>query len=164
MPADAPFPGALHFAIWGIIMKDIKGLLHGHFETGTEGTIPAIMMYEHISEDGSSWSYEGLHIVEPGDHLIVLKNGEEILDVVLDDYITSWDADDSTILADEPDLVAKWKRDPLNPIYGQLHINGFWVHWLPKNVDLRLWWDIFFEYPHKYDGILIKKENDQQEE
>lgn len=121
-PLFALFPGALHFAIRGIIMKDIKGLLRGYFETGTEGTLPAIQMYEHISEDGKSWSYEGLHIVEPGDHLIVLKDGEEILDVVLDDYITSWDADDDTVLADEPDLVAKWERYPLNPIHGQLHI------------------------------------------
>lgn len=139
-------------------MKEIKGILHGHCETGTEGTMPAIQMYEHISEDGKSWSYAGLEIIEPGDHLIAIKDGEIVLDIILNDCVTSWGANSTTVLIDEPDIVAKWKSYPLNPMYGQLHINGFWVHWLPKNVDLRLWWDIFFEYPHKYDGILKKKE------
>jgi len=138
-------------------MKEIKGLLYGHFETGCEGTMPAIQMYEHISEDGKSWSYEGLEIVDPEDHLIVMQNGEVILDVILNDYVTSCDSNDDTVLIDEPGFVARWERYPLNPIYGQLHINGYWVHWLPKNVDLKLWWDIFFQN-RNYDGILIKAE------
>lgn len=111
-------------------MKEIKGLLHGHCETGTEGTIPAIQEYEYISEDGKSWSYYGLQYIEPGDHLIVMKSGEVILDVVLDDYIISWDADDDTVLIDEPDFIAKWERYPMNPIHGQLHTNGWFIGFL----------------------------------
>lgn len=141
-------------------MKKVEGMLHGYFETGTEGILPAIQNYEYISEDGKRWYYEGLEIVDPNDHLIVIKDGETVLDIVLDDYITSYEADDNTVLIDEPNFVAKWEKYPMNPANGQLHLNGCWVHWLPKNVDLKLWWDIFFANSGKYNGILRKTNNE----
>ena len=65
------------------------------------------MEYEHISEDGKSWSCHGLHYVSPGDHLTILKDGEEIFSGVIKAY-WSKDPDDGKVFIDEPDLVVGW--------------------------------------------------------
>ena len=138
-------------------MKEYKGLLHGHFETGTEGIMPAIQEYEHISEDGSSWSYAGLQVIDPGDHLIIIRDGVELFKGKLKCVMWGIDGIEGCVLIDEPDIKASWERYPFYPENGQLQINGCWVHYLPKNVDLRLWWDVFFKNDGKYDGVLKKK-------
>jgi hypothetical protein len=137
-------------------MKEYKGILFGWFETGCEGTRPAIQ--EHIGKDGM-WSYTGLHEIDPGDHLTILKDDKEIFSGVIES-INSCDAEGVT-LVDEVDFVAKWERYPQNPKLGQLHINNYWVHYLPTNVDLQLWWDVFFASSGEYHGIL-RTENDDR--
>lgn len=137
-------------------MKEYKGILHGHCETGTEGTMPAIQEFQHISEDGKSWSYEGLQIIEAGDHLTIIKDDKEIFNGIIEAYFAK-ENDDGKIFIDEPGFVVKWQRYPLNPKYGQLHINGWWVHYVPTNIDLKLWWDVFFKNDGTYIGILRKK-------
>lgn len=136
-------------------MNEIKGLLHGFCETGTEGTLPAIQEYEYI-KDGC-WASEGLYFVDPGDHLTIIspENNETLFSDVIEGYINKIN-DDGKVFVDEPGFVVKWDRFFFNPKYGQLNINGNDVHYIPTNVDLRLWWDVFFENSGKYNGVLRK--------
>lgn len=132
-----------------------EGILFGWFETGCEGTLFALQEQKHITDDGKSWSYDGLHVIDPGDHLAVYKDDKEILDITLEG-ITSFEAKDKDPLIDEDDFFAGYKKYPLNPQYGQLLFVNNWVHWLPTNVDLRLWYSIFFSDTEKYTGRLKK--------
>ena len=140
------------------MIKEIKGLLHGYFETGTEGTMPAIQEFEHISEDGKSWSYDGLHVIDPEDHLTIIGlDGEILFNDIVKGYLWK-DNDDGKVFIDEPGFSAGWMSYPLNPNHGQLQINGYWVHYIPTNIDIKLWWDVFFKNDGKYSGILRKRE------
>lgn len=131
-------------------MKEYRGKLFGFFETGCEGTIPA------LQEDGFG-GYDGLKYIEPGDHLTIYKNGKEIFSGIIK-AITSWErTDDEEPIINEKDFFVGWVKYPGNPEHGQLCINNFWVHWLPTNVDLRLWYDVFFHNSSKYKGKLRKK-------
>lgn len=131
-----------------------NGVLFGWIETGTEGMIPALQEFHHIKDE--SWSYDGLITIEPNDKLIVYLNDEEVLSVVLDKVLHTYDAENYGFLIKENDFFAGWVRYPLNPQYGKLCLNGIYVHWLPLNVDLKLWYDIFVE-TSKYTGKIIRK-------
>lgn len=140
-------------------MGEHKGILFGWAETGTEGLIPALQEFEHISEDGQSWSYAGLVTVEPGDKLTIYKDDEEVLTVKLR-AIYSYDLsgeEKNLYEGKRENYFAKWLPYPDDTENGQLCFNGWWTHWLPKNVDLGLWWDVFYDYPHRYTGKLNKK-------
>ena len=142
---------------------EYKGILFGWFETGNEGTSFALQEFEHISEDGKSWSYDGLQVMYPGDHLVIKCEGKEIFSGVLEG-VTCEDVCYDDKVADtyhekyvtESGLVAGFANYPMNPQHGQLHIGNYWVHWIPTNVDLDMWYDIFFTDPEKYTGILTK--------
>jgi hypothetical protein len=129
-------------------MKEHEGTLFGFFETGCEGTIPA------LQEDGLE-GYDGLRYIEPDDHLTIYKDGEEIFSGIIKAMV-SWEMKDTKPIIDEKDFFVGWVRYPGNPEHGQLCINSFWVHWLPTNVGLRLWYDVFFYNPDKYRGKLRK--------
>jgi hypothetical protein len=130
-----------------------NGILLGFFETGCEGTFFALQEFDHMK--GESWSYEGLKFIDPGDHLIISKDEEQILDIKLDG-IASSDAKELPPIIDESDFFAGYKQYSGNPQHGQLCINNCWVHWLPTNVDLRLWYDVFFKNSEEYTGKLEK--------
>jgi hypothetical protein len=116
--------------------------------------IPALQEFEHI-KDGS-WSYDGLRVIEPKDKLIVYLDDKEILSVVLDNVLHTYDAKDYGFLIKESDFFAGWVRYPLNSKYGKLCLNGVYIDWLPLNVDLKLWFDIFIS-ESKYTGKIIRK-------
>jgi len=144
---------------------EYEGIFFGWAETGTEGTEYCLQEYKHIiAED--NWSYAGLQLINPGDYLAIRdEHGKKMFEGLVEG---TWEVDEDKPLLYEPGgFFAGWLRrvnaDPsygiLNPDFGQLCINGMWVHWLPTNIDLRLWWDIFFENSGKYVGKLIRKES-----
>ena len=135
-------------------MKEHEGILFGFFETGCEGTIPALQ--EDGFADGDEWSYEGLRYIDPGDYLTIYKDDKEVFSGKLK-CVLSHEMEDKDPIIDEKDFFAGWMRYPGNPELGQLCINTRWVHWLPTNVDLKLWFDVFFNYPYKYRGKVRKK-------
>ena len=132
-------------------MKEIVGKLHGYFETGLEGTCPAIMEQGHITLN--NYSLAGLYLIEPGDHLTIIKNDKEVFNGIIEAVVATGSHDGLSFI-NEPDLSAGWMRYPLNKEAGQLYINTYWVHYIPTNIDLRLWWDVFFNNPYQYNGIL----------
>ena len=137
----------------GVYMEEHKGTLFGYFETGCEGTMPA------LQEDGFT-GYDGLRIIEPNDHLTIYEGDKEVFSGVIK-AVTSWDrTDNEEPIVSEEDFFAGWIRYPGNPEHGQLCLNNFWVHWLPTNVNLKLWYDVFFHSADKYRGKLRKEKAD----
>ena len=126
-------------------MNKIKGTLLGYSATGTEGMLPIIV------------SESAMNCIDPGDHLTIIKDGEELFSGVVKGYVWK-DKDYKKVFIDEPGFVARWDRYSPNSKNGQLHINGCWVHYIPTNIDIKLWWDIFFQSSGTYQGILISKE------
>lgn len=112
----------------------IKGKLHFWSETGTEGGYWAIqnekyikkVLKSEINPTGEEWDYEGLHILEDGEELIIFKPDnsvywEGIIDLNTFDVFTE-DA------------------------------NGLWIHNDQKNVMRDFWALPFFK---EYKGELI---------
>jgi len=136
-------------------MKTYEGILHGFFETGCEGVMPALQEFKHTGEDGKCWSYDGLQFIDPSDHLIIYKDGKEMFNGIIK-AITS--EGDNLTLINESGISAGWLKLPQDSEYKQPHINACWVHYLPTNIDLKLWWDVFFLNDGKYTGVLKKEE------
>lgn len=55
----------------------MKGVIFFHSETGTEGGYWAFQNEEFMSADGKSWSYDGLHTLNTGDHLTIYDKEEK---------------------------------------------------------------------------------------
>ena len=55
-------------------MKIYEGVVYLHFETGYEGWPWAFHDKDYIMPDGIHWSYEGMHILDPGDFLVIYRN------------------------------------------------------------------------------------------
>lgn len=129
----------------------IKGELFGWFETGSEGTSPA------LQKDGTS-SWDGFNLIDIGDYLIIKKNEKILFEGVIEGIRSEERAENTEIIFQdkEKNICANWARYPLNPKYGQLQLGGYWVHWLPTNIDLSLWYDILFT-DETYIGVLKKK-------
>ena len=111
----------------------ITGALCVHFETGSEGTSWMLM-----EDDKTGW--DGAHYIRNGDHLVV--------EILLDGG--------STVLLDKK-LEMVNTAGALKHFYlkqyvkihetglQQLSFAGVWMHYLPVNVDLGLWYRIFYE-------------------
>jgi hypothetical protein len=132
-------------------MTEHKGILFGFFETGCEGTMPA------LQEDGFT-GYDGLRVIEPNDHLTIYSKDEDEIFSGVVKVVTSYEmTDNEEPIVSEKDFFAGWMRYPGNPKHGQLCLNSFWVHWLPTNVNLKLWYDVFFFNSSQYKGKLKKR-------
>jgi len=129
-------------------MKEHKGILFNFFETGMEAVQPSIQEFKWMDEKTGMWNMKGLQYVEPGDHLTIIKDGEEIISGPIFD-ILPWE-DDSPLLINREGVRLEVK-------YNQFCLNDMFLHWLPGNIDLALWWDVFFEHSGTYEGILKKK-------
>lgn len=105
--------------------RDFKvhhGVLHGFWETGTEGV-------QWTLYDEAKQGYEGLYCLEAGDHLTVYDHDNSVV----------WEG----II--NPEYKTGWQRYPRNPKHGQQCALGMWVHWNQrgfKNIDK--WAEMFF--------------------
>lgn len=120
-------------------MKKIKGVPQGFFETGTEGVLYAVQDENFINEKGH-YSYEGLHILKPGDHVKVI------------------DKSNGQVWVDSEVEILIHRQENYETILG-----GCRVPWIPAHVDLWAWTEIFvLDYKQKgleFEVILNKKEN-----
>jgi hypothetical protein len=116
-------------------LKQIKGVLHAFWETGTEGIYWALQDFEHMTEPSEwqkkhgvdkAWGYEGLNILKTGDWLTII------------------DPEGKTIWGGLVSI------DPSIRSYGRC-----WVHGMPDNFDKDAWCRIFTD--EKHTGILIKQ-------
>lgn len=132
-----------------------EGIFFGFFETGSEGTCYSLWEHKYIISE-EKWDMRGIKHINPGDYIVINdKDGNEVFNGVIEG---TWEIDEDKPLAYEPSKIfAGWLRYPGNPEYGQCCFNNYWVHWFPTNIDLNLWWDIFFENSMKYTGKIIKK-------
>lgn len=75
------------------------------------------------------WSYQGIHVIRIGDYIEVFDGDKEI-----------------------------WKGT-VEGQYSSGPFKGYYVHWLPTNIDLDLWYDIFFkrETTNPYTGFYKSK-------
>ncbi len=113
----------------------MRGVLHLHSETGTEGGFWAFQEAKYIKTDptnptGESWSYEGLHILNDGDHLIIYDKDD--VDKVV------WNG------------VINLKQHPLFTEHAQ----GLWIHADQNGIDRDTWSNWFFA---GYPAELIRR-------
>jgi len=116
-------------------MKQIKGVLHAFWETGTEGVYWALQDFECMIEPSEwqkshgvdkAWDYSGLNILKTGDWLTIIDpNGNTVWGglVSIDNSIGQ---------------------------YGRCLVHG-----MPDNFDKDTWCDIFAG--EKHTGILVKQ-------
>jgi len=96
------------------------GVLELFSETGTEGGI-------WMTQDPARPGYDGLETINRGDHVTVYDASGAV------QWAGHW-------LPDAP--ARNWAPFPFNPIYGQQHLGGYWVHWLPAGIpdDMLIAW------------------------
>jgi len=126
-------PG-LYFIIFpdllGVSMPEkIEGQCFFYSETGTEGGYWAFQDRKYIDEKTGGWSYEGLHVLENGDHLTIFdpQSKKVIWDGVIDLIELGLFTDTAF---------------------------GFWIHNDQKGMEREKWAEFFFK---ECPGELIKK-------
>lgn len=120
------------------MIEKYTGILLSYFETGFEAMCPSILLCTG-----------GIYPIDPHDHLTIFDSNYKKL---FDDIIEVVDSKD--FFFQTSDLKAGWRQFDGNP-YGQFYINDYWVDFLPSNIELKLWWDVFFS-ENCYEGRLIK--------
>lgn len=125
----------------------VSGELFGWFETGTEGILPAIQDADFISED-KFYDYKGLHVIKPFDHLTIYshKTSRHVLfsDIVL---FTSGEEYNGR----RGGIEVKTHKE-----FGCYSLDGFYTPYLPLNVDIKLWFKVFFQDKNTHVGLLKK--------
>lgn len=104
-------------------MNVINGELEDFFETGCEGLMWAL--HEH-----GKVGYDGLHVINAGDHLTVFDESDEILFEGLID----------------PDYEIGHKPYPQNQKYSQPSALGLWIHWTQHGWQPDDWARLFVRY------------------
>jgi hypothetical protein len=103
-------------------MSRIIGVLDAFFETGTEGTLWAII-------DNDKTGYEALNILKDGDYLFVEGDGGDIV----------WEGEVKL------DYEVNYEPYPSRPEFGQQCVLGYWVHGLQEGLPPETWATWFFE-------------------
>ncbi len=114
----------------------IYGILDAFFETGTEGVLWALQDEKHISTDAKgnpAWSYDGLNILKNGDLLTVFADNKR--DVVL------WRG----VINLDPNTNRQQFEFVTGMTFTAQTYDGFYVHGLQSNVDLKMWTRFFFD-------------------
>jgi len=132
--------------------KNITGILFDYFETGSEGTIWAIQDEKHIDAKGM-YSHEGTHYLKTGDYLSIYYPSD------------AWTPDPSRLCWEGKLALVTLYSTKLEQVglahyvkkhetgLEQLCLGGHWVHSLPANFDLALWYRIFC-LNEKWVGVL----------
>jgi hypothetical protein len=125
-------------------MTQVKGYLHPNFENGMMSVAWAIQDEAYVTKvDGEEvWHHSGHRKLLDNDRLVVrletlsLGISEKVLDTKLD-LVSSMAALKDAYL---------WQYVKQNPA-GEMQLNfaNFWVHSLPRNVDLGLWYRLFIQ-------------------
>jgi len=111
-----------------------EGLLHAWAETGTEGFIWALQEFQHMSDDGKNWSYDGLVCLEPTDEVTIYNEKKE---AVWHGFVEpSW-FDDKGV---------SWNKCGLR---------GWRIHWVQTGIDPKTWQDFFAKENHT--ATLIRR-------
>ena len=134
-------------------MTKYEGIFLGFFETGTEGILPALQESKYIDQDGN-WNQKGLQLVEPNDKIIIYEEKNKLFDDKIKVYY-SYEFKEYTIIYKSEDILVEW-RD-YNEYFGKFCINGMFTDYIPKNIDFKLWTNVFFSDCENYHGILLKK-------
>lgn len=123
--------------------RKITGKLGNYFETGCEG------VYWCLQEDGKT-GWDGLIILTPKEPKLqkrkfkILYNDHEIWKGKIK-WIHTWDAR----------LHPYFKQYVKKHGGGsQLNFGGLWVHYLPTNIDLGLWYSACIANEGKYSGEI----------
>lgn len=138
--------------------KEVKGIFDGWFETGTEGTYWSLQDENYIDENGM-YSYDGLKLIKNGDHLTIFWPKSENV---------AWEGEVKLLRKFHIDNAGEYKKYFGHYIkaapsgYKQLSLCGRWVHSIPMNVDLGLWYEVFLAERHKFHGILKKVKEKQK--
>lgn len=110
----------------------VEGKLFGWFETGLEGVVWA------LEQEGVA-GYDGLFILEEGDHLTISAPSGKVL---FDGYIVM-----------DPEIGKKQR--PFSPI-AQPQAGGLWIHWTQKGFLPDEWAELFISEANH--GLLTKKQ------
>jgi hypothetical protein len=110
----------------------VEGTLFGWFETGLEGMVWALQL-------DNDPSYDGLFVIDDGDHLIIYSPSEEVL---FNGYIV------------QDTEIGKTQR-PFSRIM-QPQAKGLWIHWTQKGYTPDDWAGLFLS--EKYRAVLTKKD------
>ncbi|RYY01731.1 MAG: hypothetical protein EOO53_16015 [Gammaproteobacteria bacterium] len=109
----------------------VEGKLFGWFETGLEGTVWA------LQREGTS-GYDGLYIIEEGDHLVITSStGRELFN----DYIAV-------------DTESGKMQRPFSQMI-QPQAKGLWIHWTQKGFLPDDWAELFIIETNS--GLLTKR-------
>ena len=131
--------------------KIIVGVLHGFFETGTEGVIWA------VEEDGKN-GYEALKIIDKNDELIIYNVDNTIKweGKIDPDFKVGWCAYPWVMESHKQSMFCGKSKDcseghdikwAQNHNLGQQVSNGMYVHWIQKGFSPDDWGKMFFHSP-----------------
>lgn len=129
----------------------IKGPLGEYFETGCEGVYFSIQDENFIDQNGM-FSHEGLHLLKNGDSLAIYWQGHIL-----------WNGELKLLNTSQAAAHPYLKQYVKSVTYStgltrtQLSFAGRWVHYIPANVDLGLWFQVFMGVGEKFTGELTKK-------
>ena len=115
----------------------ITGTLCVHFETGSEGSSWMV-----LEDHKTGW--DGAHYIRNGDNLKVEITSDGISVVLLDKKLEML----NTASALKHSYLKQYVKAHETGLK-QLSFAGMWMHYLPVNVDLGLWYRIFYELNDK---------------
>lgn len=108
----------------------VEGILFGWFETGLEGTVWAL-------QADNDPGYEGLFVIDDGDHLVIISPSEEIL---FSGYIVQ-------------DIEIGKAQRPFSAVV-QPKAKGRWIHWTQKGYTPDDWAILFLSETNR--AVLTK--------
>lgn len=134
----------------------VNGYLTDYFETGTEGTYWAIQDENYINKDSPyPYSHKGRHLIENKNHLTIYYPDGGIIcweGVIRLEGLHYFKHSFKFKLLNYFDIYIKKHQTGIE----QLNLGGLWVHSLPLNVDLALWFKIFVTDSGKWKAVLRK--------
>lgn len=129
-------------------MPVVKGQFSPYFETGFEGTYWTLYDEKYLDPKAKYRNHDGINHIKNGNHLSIFYHDY----LVWEGYVKYID----TLNAKKDTYFKTYVKKQY--AYDQLCFAGIWVHYLPTNIDLGLWHEIFFSEKHGYSGILTHED------